>query len=247
MSDVENGRSGPPRAWVSPLSSLRPSVNGLTTGVVYADVDFELEIDLADSCLNVRTARTRTHREALRGQGAGQLAGVIADVLGAAGADPDGLGLKREDDADFDGYDEEQARRIGRALAGVSSAMHAFRAGILEETSPIQVWPHHFDLSMLWLPGGKIPGQEPADEEHADEQMNFGFTFGDGTIGEPYLYITAYPQPDGMPGIELPGDAVWHDEGFSGVVLRYGQLVDSSEPVARLLHLWRTTMDAVRT
>ena len=42
----------------------------------------------------------------------------------------------------------------------------------------------------------KIPGQDPADEESSDKQMNFGFTFGDEGIPEPYFYITAYPLPD---------------------------------------------------
>ena len=32
--------------------------------------------------------------------------------------------------------------------------------------------------------------------------MNFGFTFGDENIPQPYFYVTAYPMPDGLPGTE---------------------------------------------
>ena len=44
---------------------------------------------------------------------------------------------------------------------------------------------HCFDLSMIWLPGETIPGQDPDDEENADKQMNSGFTLSDAGITEP--------------------------------------------------------------
>ena len=82
---------------------------------------------------------------------------------------------------------------IGRAFSDVIASMVQFRAGFREESSPIQVWPHHFDLSMLWLPGEKIDGQDPADEEYSDKQMNFGFVLGDDSIPEPYFLRDGVP------------------------------------------------------
>ena len=116
--------------------------------------------------------------------------------------------------------------------------MAEFRAGIREETSPIQVWPHHFDLSMLWLPGEKIEGQDPDDEEYSDKQMNFGFTFGDEGIPEPYFYVTAYPLPDAFADMKLPAGTHWQTEGFNGAVLLYETLLQSSDPYGYLLSLW---------
>ena len=124
--------------------------------------------------------------------------------------------------------------------------MTEFRAGIREETSPIQLWPHHFDLSMLWLPGEKIPGQDPDDEEYADKQMNFGFTFGDAGIPEPYFYVSAYPQPDALPSIDLPVGTVWHTDGFNGAVLTYRNLLESRDPFGYLLDLWQRMLLAGR-
>jgi hypothetical protein len=43
----------------------------------------------------------------------------------------------------------------------VAALMAEFEAEIAEESSPIQIWPHHFDMSLLWLPGEKIPGRNP--------------------------------------------------------------------------------------
>ena len=124
--------------------------------------------------------------------------------------------------------------------------MESFRAGIREETSPIQLWPHHFDLSMLWLPGDRVSGQDPDNEEYADKQMNFGFTFGDAGIPEPYFYVTAYPLPDAFSSLQLPTGTTWHSEGFSGALLLYRSLIENADPDGYLLHLWNSLLSAGR-
>jgi hypothetical protein len=52
--------------------------------------------------------------------------------------------------------------------------------------------------------------------------MNFGFSTGDDSIAEPYLYATAYPLPPELPHAELPPGARWQTEGrapyFTGLV-----------------------------
>jgi hypothetical protein len=219
-------------------ASLRPSIAGLSTGVVRGKVDFELELDLVSSRVRLRTSE-RESVEALTGQSAGKLAAWLDETLTDAGVD---ASLAPAEDlrgeAEFPGYDAGQARRLHRAFASIAAGLEDLRAGIREETSPIQVWPHHFDLSMIWLPGSKAPDQDPADEEHADKQMNFGFVFGDEGIPEPYLYVTAYPLPDAMPTVELPAGTTWRSGGFSGAVLLYRDLVAVDDPAGYLQDLW---------
>ncbi len=99
---------------------------------------------------------------------------------------------------------------------------------------------------MLWLPGDKIPGQDPNDEEYSDKQMNFGFVFGDDGIAEPYFYVTAYPLPDGLAELELPPGTDWRSEGFSGAVLLYETLAREPDPNAYLLRLWTSLLTAGR-
>jgi Family of unknown function (DUF5996) len=228
-------------------ASLRPSLNGLTTGVVSAGCDFELELDLRGSALNAQTASGVTLRETLEGQPAEQLAARIREFLRVNGIEqryvPTDIG---DASAAFPAYSERRALALADALASVASALAEFRAGIKEETSPIQLWPHHFDLAMLWLPGDEVPGQDPADEEQSDQQMNFGFTFGDHGTAEPYFYVTAYPEPDGLPAITLPDGARWHHEDFSGAVLHYRTLVGQSDPRACLLDFWTRVLAAGR-
>ena len=228
-------------------ASLHPSLFGLTTGVIHAGIDFELEMDLRECLLLGRTSSGEQLQEALRGQPATALAEIIHEFLSESGIDgslsPE---VGRHDTNEFPGYSVEHADRLAGALNSVAASMESFRAGIREETSPIQLWPHHFDVSMLWLPGEKIPGPDPQDEEYSDKQMNFGFTFGDDGIPEPYFYVAAYPLPDAFPGLQLPAGTAWHTQGFSGAVLRYSSLIKNSDPDGYLLDLWGGLLSAGR-
>lgn len=225
-------------------ASLRPSLYGLTTGVIYGPADFEIELDLASSRLHVRTC-TSTYSERLHGQSSADVAATIRTALGAAGAS-DGAApdLDFVSEETFPDCSADHANAMHRAIGSVTAALEDFRATIREEKSPIQVWPHHFDLSMIWLPGGRVAGHDPADEEHADKQMNFGFAFGDDSIPEPYFYVTAYPLPDALPNVALPGGSTWHSDGFNGAVLLYRDLVAMADPHAYLLELWSTLLAA---
>lgn len=224
-------------------ASLRPSINGLTTGVVHDEIDFEIELNLRKSLLEINTSTGKYLSVILKGQSASELANSIDNFLTtndfskqSAPQIPD----SPESNTEHPVYSEQQAQFIARVLNSVSSTMNSFRAGIREETSPIQLWPHHFDLSLLWLPGDKIADQDPANEEYADKQMNFGFTFGDEGITEPYFYITAYPLPDSLPKKQLPTGTIWQSEGFNGAVLLYKDLIENnSDPENYLLALWR--------
>ena len=228
-------------------ASLRPSLTGLTTGVIHAGVDIELELNLSESSFVGRTSNGEELRIELQGQPAASLATMIQKFMLASGVDESCIPKPTGPDSrEFIGYSAEDTYHLSRAISAVTTALDMFRGGIREETSPIQLWPHHFDLSMLWLPGEKIPGQDPENEEYSDKQMNFGFTFGDDTIAEPYFYVTAYPLPDSLPKLQLPAEARWHNEGFNGAVLLYKDLVKQTDHNAYLVDLWRHLLAASR-
>lgn len=218
-------------------ASLRPSLQGLTTGVIHAQIDFEMSLNLRESELDVRTAEGAQYGQSLDGASSASLSAGVRAFLLDQGVNEKMAPEVDDDDSAFN-YSPEVADDMGVALSKVTAAMVELRAGIREETSPIQLWPHHFDLSMLWLPGDKVDGQVPADEEYADKQMNFGFSFGDDDHPSPYFYITAYPVPDGMADVELPPGAQWQTGGFTGVNLSYDTLIKQSDPNAYLLGVW---------
>jgi hypothetical protein len=229
--------------------TVYPSVRGLTTGMIQAGIDFELELDLHADRLLGHVAGGGNLSEPLGGRSGRDLASVVANFLTNEGIDP---GLVPEDkkreshEVTADGYSADIAGNLGTTVRSVSAAMATFRAPVAEETSPIHIWPHHFDLAMLWLPGEKIPGQNPADEESSDKQMNFGFAFGDTGIPEPYFYVTAFPLPDALPGLALPDGTNWQSEGFSGAVLLYRRLLEEKDPNKYLVGLWNDLLSAGR-
>jgi hypothetical protein len=224
-------------------ASLRPSLRGLTTGVVHGPTPFELEIDLVSSELRGETIAGAQLSEPLQGQSAFALAERVAAFLREAGvpACPKAPAGKTDHH-----WDAGQARSMHGALHALSGALAEWRAGIPEETSPIQVWPHHLDLSMLWLSGEKIPDTDPSEEETSDKQMNFGFTFGDTSLPDPYLYVTAYPSPAALAEVALPHGTAWRTDVFIGAVLPYATLVAQPDPSAYLHDVWSRLLDAGR-
>jgi hypothetical protein len=228
-------------------ASLRPSLNGLTTGVIYADINFELELDLRRGMVLGTTSSGGHFAETMFSTSPAAVAQRISGFLIDAGVDTRSIQAAHPPTAEvFPGDLTPHARVMTSALDSVTQAMESFRADIREETSPIQLWPHHFDLAMLWLPGDKIPGQDPLNEEYADQQMNFGFTFGDEGIPEPYFYVTAYPLPESFPGLPLPVGTTWRTEGFTGAVLLYQSLLENPDPHEYLLNLWNGLLNAGR-
>lgn len=224
-------------------ASLRPSLNGITTGVVYGPAAFELELNLRESVLKGTASSGAALEEPLRGQSSGELSQTIDEFLAEAGVtDRPELAA---DSARFD-YAPDQARLAGQAFHAIAAALTRLRARIPEEASPLQVWPHHFDLSMIWLPGEKIFGQDPTDEENSDKQMNFGFTLGDADRPDPYLYVTAYPSPEAMTGLHLPAGTRWITEGFTGAILPYATLINEADPDGYLQTLWEQLIEAAR-
>lgn len=228
-------------------ASLRPTLHGFGTQLIHTNIDFELQINLSDSTLRVLTADGSKINEALKGHSTNTLAKKIEEFLTSAGLASEHVPRRPVDDsASADKYSIDQAIRMWRAMGCVSATMEKFRAATREECSPIQLWPHHFDLSLLWLPGGRIDGQNPMDEENADQQMNFGFAFGDATIPEPYFYVTAYPFPDDMQTISLPAGAEWRSQGFNGAAVTWATVQNCADSQQYLLSLWTTLQEAGR-
>jgi hypothetical protein len=116
-------------------------------------------------------------------------------------------------------YDPEQAGKYTEALWWLDRQFRIIKAGLKGGlTSPILLYPHHFDLSLVWFPNND------------DKQFSLGWSTGDETIAEPYLYITAYAGPEDFTARKLPSEAFWQKDGFSGAILPYEALVKSTEP-----------------
>lgn len=219
--------------------SLRVNATGLTTTPIPAPHgSFEIALDLATHRVIVTTNRGGRWETKLHGQPLSQFWQELNRALGALEIQVDVPKPEFPDSAPV--YDPAAVERFWSALYPLDFLLKQFQGELREETSPVQLWAHDFDLALLWFSGRLVPGQDPADEEASDEQMNFGFAVVGADIPEAYFYITAYPRPDGFVGSPLPKGAYWHTQDWTGAVLPYRYLVGSSEAGELLLDFFRT-------
>ena len=221
--------------------TLSVSARGLTTTPFpVAGQNLELTLDLVTHQLVTESSDGWSATLPLAGQSEAGLCQRISATLAA-------VGIKLEPDllVAFDGEeilpcDIEAIGRFRQVINWVDAAFKTFKGGLREETSPVQIFPHHMDVSMNWFSGRLVPSVDPADEESADEQMSFGFVTGDGSIPDAYFYVTAYPAPDNWTDLALPEGAYWHTEGWTGAVLPYAAVAAASRPFELLLDYLRS-------
>ncbi len=229
-----------PRQKHSGHRSLLAAASGLTTSAIPSGPQtFELLLDLAAHRLVIATNHGRLWQQRLRGQ---SQAAFFDELTGALAVLSISTNLDRTQYAVATAgvYDVAAVERFWEALSQIDQVMKRFRGELRGEASPVQLWPHHLDLAMLWFSGRLAPGHETDKPQNADEQMNFGFSTGDGGLPEPYFYITAYPLPPDLPATPLPPGAEWHTEGWQGAILRYSNLVGAPDAEDTLLTYFRT-------
>ena len=97
------------------------------------------------------------------------------------------------------------------------------------ESSPILLYPHHFDSSMTLFVQENL-------------QYTLGFSIGDQTISEPYFYTTAYPETKVFTNRKINSPAFWQKDGFSGVVLKYNDLINLDAPQALVIKYFQEAL-----
>ncbi|MEW5987878.1 MAG: DUF5996 family protein [Chloroflexota bacterium] len=219
--------------------TLRVAADGLTTTDIPipdgGGSTFEMLLHLREHRLVIQTGGQEWWDMPFRGQTAAELGDAALSALADLGVR---VTMERSQWANDEPgvYDRAAVETYFQALSSIDEVFKQFKAELPGETGPVQIWPHGFDLAMLWFSGRQVPGADPADEEQADEQMNFGFSPGGyGGIPDAYFYVTAYPWPDGLLEAALPAGAYWHTAGWRGAVLPYEESVTAEKPAAELL------------
>ena len=217
--------------------SLKCSSAGLiTTPIPSPDNSktFEIELDLTDHQVSVRTSKAELTTIELKGESITKLADYILTSLSFFNVSTD-INKTSFSDLEITEYKKSKVEDFWYSLSQIDQIFKEFKGNLREETSPVQLWSHHFDLAFSWFSGRLVLDQDPNDEEYSDEQMGFGFSTGDEGIPNPYFYATAYPLPDGLDKVELPKGAKWTTEGFTGGLLMYEELTKTNDPKSLLM------------
>ena len=224
--------------------SLRASYKGLTTTPIpnnngVPGQTFEMILDLTNHQLVIESNFREVMKIKISGQSLSALCEETCSLLKDIGVS---IPIDKEK---FNGgknceYVETAAENYWIALKEIERIMNTFRSSLKLERSPVQLWPHHFDLSMSWFSGRLVPGKDPNDAESSKEQMMFGFSTGDDSISDPYFYILVYPIPEGFPDFQMPEYSRWNTDGFVGGVMMYDDFAKSKNPEVTLLNFFRT-------
>ncbi|ODB87563.1 hypothetical protein A3193_01205 [Candidatus Thiodiazotropha endoloripes] len=216
--------------------TLTVNAHGLTTTPFpVSGGTLEMQLDLISHQLSIFSNTGWNCGIPLKGNSAAGMRQQITQLLATQGIDLDEQLLSAFEDESILAYDADTADDFHRALSWIDVVFRTFKGGLRQETSPVQLFPHHLDIAMNWFSGRLVPGVDPADEDTADEQMNFGFVSGDASIDEAYFYVTAYPIPENWSGLALSQGAYWHTEGWVGAILPYARLLKANDPQAMLL------------
>lgn len=135
-------------------------------------------------------------------------------------------------------YDAEAAGGFFAALVNVATNIETFRESLEGETSPVQLWPHGFDLSSEWF-GTRLVEY---DGQMLPAQLNLGFY----PAGRAYFYSNPWPFSEGLLDAALPEPAAWKTDDWSGSILYYDELLAVDSPEHTLAEYARAVHDAAR-
>jgi hypothetical protein len=249
-------------SWQTPLYL---SARGLTTGPVsHGARTFDMEFDLADSVLRIRTDGPQATLDlkpmpvaAFYAQVMKTLAdlGVPVTIHAAPNELPEATPFAQ--DTGPRAYDSAQALVFWRVLAQVDRVLKTFRTGFLGKASPVHFFWGSFDLAVTRFSGRKAPlhpGGVPnlpdavAREAYSHEVSSAGFWPGgpraDGALQDAAFYAYAYPGPPGFAEAAAAPAAAYFDAALGEFLLPYDAVRTAADPESDILAFLQSTYAA---
>ena len=141
--------------------SLRATATGLTTTpLATGHMTFELIMDFTTHDLVVKTSQADEIEVPLIGQSQAEFQEELLEALADLEIRPE-YDQTRFDDDGSGMYDETAAGNFWQAISQIDAVFKTFKSGFRQESSPVQLWPDHFDLALLWFSGRLVPGARP--------------------------------------------------------------------------------------
>jgi hypothetical protein len=227
-----------------------------TTPMADAGLVFDIDVDLVDHQVLIRTVRGETRRVALTARPVAEFYAELMSNLAEMGIHPVFSPSPSEvsdpipfaEDTVHATYEPEWANRFWRVLSQVDLLLKDHRAGFRGRTTPVHFFWGSFDLALTRFSGRAAqppPGAGVIERMSADaEQICAGFWPGHARYPRAAFFSYTYPKPD---GIELevigPAGAAWSTE-LGEFALPYEEVRASESPEAAILEFFETTYAA---
>jgi hypothetical protein len=239
---------------------------GLTTSSIpHGNRAFELEFDLVNHQLHIRTSDGPSREIRLEPK---SVADFYAEVMAALAelklavhilelpsevADP----IRFSDDHVHAAYDPHYARRFARVLVQVDRVFKQFRTGFLGKTSPVHFFWGAFDLAVTRFSGRRAPlhpGGIPhmpdnvTREAYSHEVSSAGFWPGGlwpgGGEVDAAFYSYAYPEPPGFRAASVRPEQASFDAKLGEFMLPYASVCSAADPDRVLSDFLQSTYEA---
>jgi hypothetical protein len=215
------------------------TARGLNTSPIpHPNGVFDIDVDLIDHVVSVRTTAGRVDRLRLEPRRVADFYAELMGILDAAGLSveisvtPSDVvgGIPFPEDALHASYEPEWANRFWSVLVSVHRVLKEHRARFRGQVSPVQLWWGSFDLSYTRTVGAA----------HAAA----GFWPGDERFPQAAFYAYTSPKPDGIEEAAIvPAGAVW-SAALGEFLLPYDAVTGSHDPRAALLEFLDSTYAA---
>jgi hypothetical protein len=241
-------------------TTLYVSARGLTTSAIpYRDQAFDIEFDLLDHRLTIRTSDGAHRHVTLAPQTVAQFyaqtMAALADLgvpthIAAAPNEVDPA-IPFAEDHRHTAYDPFAAQLFWGQLRQAHRVIGAFRSGFLGKASPVHFFWGGMDLAYTRFSGRAAPphpGGPPNCppwvncEAYSHEVASCGFWPGGAAEGAFYAY--AYPEPVGYPDAPVAPSDARYDHAAGEFLLPYEAVATAGDPDEALTEFLRSAYTA---
>lgn len=210
--------------------------------------NLQLKLDMQDHVITLTTESGKVSHISMRdGKTSTEMGDAILAAVERFGFTSDYERSKFEDDAKRT-YDPASAQRYWKILKNIDRIFNTHRTMLSGEKSPVQVWPHGFDMSFELLGNRSVEYESQGEKTTYPTQLSLGFSPGEANHPQPYFYSNPWPFEEGvLLEAPLPEGARWFTEGWKGSILPYAELVQDADAEQRLLDYARAVHEASLT
>jgi hypothetical protein len=239
---------------------LYVSARGLTTSLMHdGDMGLEIELDLVDHVLQVRTTEGASGQVRLEPRSVASFYAATMSTLAGLGAPVRILTRPQEvpeaipfpEDEQHRSYDAGAVHRFWLALVNAHRVMTSFRASFIGKVSPVHFFWGGPDLAVTRFSGRTAPRHPGGVPNCADWVQELAYShevsscgFWPGGSAEGSFYSYAYPAPAGFGDWPVAPDGAYYDTELGEFILPYAAVRTAPDPDSYLLSFFQSTYEA---